>query len=84
MILAIVLSGNASSRKVREIAESMRSGGWQGPPIKTVDINGRLYVVDGHRRLAAARQVGLDLPYEVVDPSTVIGPGVEFDRRYSQ
>jgi len=69
------LSGNAASRDVAEIAESMRTGGWQGPPIKVVDVDGRLYVVDGHHRLAAARQVGLDVPYDVVDPATVIGLG---------
>jgi hypothetical protein len=69
------LSGRASSRNVSGIADSMRSNGWQGPPIKTVSVDDELYVVDGHHRLAAARQVGIDVPYDVVDPATVIGPG---------
>jgi hypothetical protein len=69
------LSGRASGRTVSEIADSMRTQGWQGPPIKTVQLDDSLYVVDGHHRLAAAQRVGLDVPYEVVDPATVIGPG---------
>lgn len=69
------LSGRASARKVSELAESMRTGGWQGDPIKVIEHNGQRIVVDGHHRIAAARAVGIDVPYEVVDPSSVIGPG---------
>lgn len=69
------LSRRAASRQVQEMAESMREGGWDGPPIKTVEIDGQMHVVDGHHRLAAAREAGIDVPYEVVDPNTVIGPG---------
>ncbi len=69
------LSGRPSSRQVTEIADELSTSGWNGPPIKVVDIDGGLYVVDGHHRLAAARRAGVDVPYEVVDASTVIGPG---------
>ena len=69
------LSGRASARQVTEMAESMKANGWQGPPIKVVEANEKLYVVDGHHRLAAATQAGVKAPYQVVDPSTVIGPG---------
>jgi RHS repeat-associated protein len=69
------LSGRASQRTVNEIAESMRTNGWQGAPIDVVELNGERIVVDGHHRLAAARRVGIDVQYQVVDPSTVIGPG---------
>ncbi|MBO9555128.1 RHS repeat-associated core domain-containing protein [Cellulomonas sp.] len=69
------LSGRASSRTVAEITESMRLNGWQGEPIKVVELNGEKIVVDGHHRLAAAKRAGIDVQYEVVDPSTVIGPG---------
>ncbi len=69
------LSGRASGRQVTEMAESMKANGWNGPPIKVVEANGKLYVVDGHHRLAAATQAGIKVPYQVVDPSTVIGPG---------
>lgn len=53
----------------------MRTGGWQGEPIKVVEHNGQMLIVDGHHRVAAARIAGIDVPYEVVDPSSVIGPG---------
>lgn len=69
------LSGRASARNVRELAESMRTNGWQGAPIDVVEIQGHRIVVDGHHRLAAARIAGIDVPYQVVDPATVIGRG---------
>jgi hypothetical protein len=69
------LQGRASSSLVREIADDMRSAGWNGPPVKVVEMNGKRFVVDGHHRLAAAKRAGIDVPYEVVDPRTVIGPG---------
>ena len=72
---AEALSGRASQRTVNEIAESMRTNGWQGAPIDVVELNGQRIVVDGHHRLAAARRAGIDVQYQVVDPSAVIGPG---------
>ena len=72
---AEALSGRASSRKVDEIAASMRANGWQGAPIDVVELQGQRIVVDGHHRLAAARRAGIDVQYRVVDPSTVVGPG---------
>jgi len=72
---AEALSGRASQRTVNEIAESMRTNGWQGAPIDVVELNGQRIVVDGHHRLAAARRAGIDVQHQVVDPSTVIRPG---------
>lgn len=69
------LSGRGSARTVQELTDSMRTNGWQGDPIKVVELNGERIVVDGHHRLAAAQRAGIDVPYEVVGPSTVIGPG---------
>ncbi len=69
------LTGRGSARQVSEIADSMKVNGWNGPPIKVVEVNGKMYVVDGHHRLAAASQAGVKVQYEVVEPSTVIGPG---------
>jgi hypothetical protein len=69
------LSGRASSRTVQELTESMRTNGWQGDPIKVVEINGQRIVVDGHHRLAAAQRAGINVPFKIVDPSSVIGPG---------
>ena len=69
------LSGSADTRIVNQLADSMRANGWQGDPIRVVEINGERIVVDGHHRIAAARVAGIDVPYEVVDPASVIGPG---------
>jgi hypothetical protein len=64
------LSGKASARKVQGIAQSMRAGGYNGPPVKAFEHNGVKYVLDGHHRLAAARQAGLnEVPYESVSAS---------------
>ncbi len=60
------LSGRAASRQVAELAESMQKEGWQGNPIKVVEHNGQRYVIDGHHRLAAARKVGVPVPYETI------------------
>lgn len=57
------------------MANAMRASGWDGPPIRVVDVDGKLYVVDGQHRLAVARQAGIDVQYEVIDPATTIGPG---------
>jgi ParB-like chromosome segregation protein Spo0J len=63
----------SSARNIEQIAESMRAGGWNGPPIKVFEHNGVKYVLDGHHRLAAARQVGLaEVPYESV-PASQLG-----------
>jgi hypothetical protein len=69
------LSVRGSARIVREIADSMRTNGWRGDPIRVVEQNGQRIVVDGHHRLAAAQRAGIEVPYEVVPPSSVIGPG---------
>jgi hypothetical protein len=70
------LAGRASSRRVNEYSQVMRERGWQGAPIKVVAIDGLRIVVDGHHRLAAAQRAGIDVLYEIVDPATVIRPGV--------
>ncbi len=73
---AEALSGRGSSRAVDNYAASMRSNGWEGiAPIDVVELQGSRIVVDGHHRLAAARRVGIDVQYRVVDPASVIGPG---------
>lgn len=61
------ISGRASSRNVEDIAESMKKEGWTGPPIRAIEHKGKLIIIDGHHRLAAAKQVGLkNVPVEVV------------------
>ncbi|MBK6693907.1 MAG: ParB N-terminal domain-containing protein [Myxococcales bacterium] len=64
------LSGGASSRNVAKIERSMNASGWNGPPIKVFEHNGTKYVLDGHHRLAAARQARLpEVPYESIPVS---------------
>ncbi|MEY9212455.1 ParB N-terminal domain-containing protein [Thermobifida halotolerans] len=61
------IGGNASSKLVRKITESMRNGRWQGGPISVVENDGRRFIVDGHHRTAAAKRAGIDVPYKIVD-----------------
>ncbi|HZF50865.1 MAG TPA: ParB/RepB/Spo0J family partition protein [Polyangiaceae bacterium] len=69
------LSGRHSSRQVRKFAESMRTDGWQGDPIKVVEYNGKRYIIDGHHRVEAARRAGIDVPYEIASPAEMAGRG---------
>jgi ParB-like chromosome segregation protein Spo0J len=47
----------------------MRTGGWQGDPIKVVEHNGKRYIIDGHHRVEAARRAGIDVQYKIASPS---------------
>ena len=40
--------------------------GWRGDSIKVLQHNGERFILDGHHRVAAARRVGLDVPYQSV------------------
>jgi hypothetical protein len=74
------ICGRASSRNVAGIAESMRANGWQGGAIQAVEHNGRLYVIDGHHRLYAAKLVGLQVvPVEVTPFRPRIGSWQSLD-----
>lgn len=62
------IGGNASSRNVMNLRDSMKAEGWKGDPISVVEQDGKKYVVDGHHRRAAAIRAGLtQVPYKVVD-----------------
>jgi hypothetical protein len=62
------IGGNASSRRVVEIRDSLAREGWKGNPVSIVEHDGWKYVVDGHHRLAAARRAGVEqIPYKVVE-----------------
>jgi hypothetical protein len=71
------LSGNKSSRLVRDYAESMRTGGWQGEPIKVVENNGKRYIIDGHHRVEAARRAGIDVQYKIASPAEMAERGFD-------
>jgi ParB/Sulfiredoxin domain len=62
------IGGNASSRRVIEIRDSLQREGWKGEPISIVEHDGKKYIVDGHHRVAAARRAGVEeVPYRVVE-----------------
>ena len=65
------MSGRASSRNVRNIAEDMKANGYQGAPIKVLESNGERFILDGHHRVQAARRAGIDIPFESVSPSNL-------------
>jgi hypothetical protein len=65
------LSGRASSRNVRNIAEDMKANGYQGAPIKVLEANGERFILDGHHRVQAARRAGIDVPFESISPSNL-------------
>jgi hypothetical protein len=53
---------------VAEIEASMRQNGWVGDPIAVAEVNGHLYILDGHHRVAAAGRAGIPVRYRVVPP----------------
>ena len=62
------ISGRSSSRAVNEIAESMRSQGYVGDAIKVVESDGRMIIVDGHHRAAAAIRTQTPVNVQVLGP----------------
>ena len=60
------LSGKRSTKKVMNIAETMRKEGWTFEPIDVAEHNGSYYILDGHHRVAAAKMAGVDVPFKVV------------------
>lgn len=66
------LAGRGSKAKVDDIASSMRQNGWVGEPIEVFQANGQSYVVNGHHRVAAARQAGIDVQYRVISEAELL------------
>lgn len=51
-----------------EMAAEMKAKGYSGPAIDVVMSDGKMLVVDGHHRLAAAKMAGLsEVPINVID-----------------
>jgi hypothetical protein len=67
------LAGRASQSRVDEIADSMRQNGWVGDPIEVFQANGQNYIVNGHHRVAAARQAGIDFQYRAITEAELLG-----------
>lgn len=66
------LVGRGSQAKVDDIAASMRENGWVGDPIEVFQANGQNYIVNGHHRVAAARQAGVDVQYRVISQTELL------------
>jgi hypothetical protein len=70
------IGGKPSSRLVGQLAAQMRATGYAGiPSILAISVQGALYVVDGHHRLAAAILTGTNPTVQTVDPTEWIRPG---------
>nr|WP_268808794.1 ParB N-terminal domain-containing protein [Pseudobacteriovorax antillogorgiicola] len=63
------MSGNKSSKNVKNLIQSMKANGWQGSPISVIEHKGAKYILDGHHRAAAARRAGVNVPYNKVPES---------------
>ena len=49
-----------SNRQMNKLIEQIKKDGGIKEPIKYVEYNGKMYVVDGHHRLIAAKKLGLE------------------------
>ena len=63
------LEGPYSRQRVAEISASMRENGWVGNGIDVFEMNSQKYVLNGHHRVAAAKQAGIDVKYRLVPES---------------
>lgn len=55
-------------RRVRELADAIKASGWISPVVLRMQPEGLYEIVAGHRRVAAARLLGLDcIPAELAD-----------------
>lgn len=53
---------------MNKLIEQIKKDGGIKEPIKYVEYNGKMYVVDGHHRLIAAKKLGLEnVPAQQVD-----------------
>ena len=51
---------------IRGLTNSMRQGGYKGDPIEVAIVNGKMIIIDGHHRAAAASKAGLkEVPVNV-------------------
>jgi len=47
----------------------MKANGWQGNPIEVFEHGNEKYILNGHHRVAAARQAGIDIPFRGIPES---------------
>lgn len=61
------IGGSSSSKKVDALSTDMRSNGFQREqPVNVVKIDGKMYIVDGHHRAAAARRTNTKVDVRVL------------------
>ena len=53
----------------------MKANGWKGDPISVFEHGGEKYILDGHHRVAAARQAGIDIPFRSIPESDLSSLG---------
>jgi len=76
------LKGDSTTKKVLAYADELSKTGWANmPPVSLVDIDGKLYILDGHHRVAAASRAGVDVKYNLVDPSEIGSYGYKSTER---
>lgn len=50
-----------------ELGYEWKANGWQGDAISAIEIDGQKYILDGHHRVAAAQQAGVQVQYNLID-----------------
>jgi RHS repeat-associated protein len=56
------VSGRAARRKVDDLKANMERDGWKGDPVEAFEHNGEKYILDGHHRVRAARELPDNMP----------------------
>lgn len=54
-------TGDAITKsQLKKLTEGMKKNGWTGDPVEIFEINGKKLIVDGHHRVRAAKQAGIE------------------------
>ena len=79
----IEVHGVKDKAKLDRLVVDMQKNGWRGDPLLVFDNGNGVYALNGSHRIAAARQVGIDVPVIYADDSRFItaldDAGVTFD-----
>lgn len=68
----IEVHGVKDKAKLDRLVVDMQKNGWRGDPLLVFDNGNGAYALNGSHRIAAARQVGIDVPVMYVDDSRFI------------
>jgi hypothetical protein len=54
-------TGDAITKsQLKKLTEDMKKNGWNGGPVEIFEIDGKKLIVDGHHRVRAAKQAGIE------------------------